>query len=252
MKKLWKKRVIKLSWLWIPYLVLLQCFPLSKILGYLCLILTIHECGHMLVATYFQYKIQCVTIYPFGLSASIAHIGHGDLIKEALILIAGPLAQLFVPILFYFLVLTHQLSAGFYEYLCWMNLGIAIFNLLPIYPLDGGRLLQTIIHAFVPYKVGNMITYGVSFLLILCCLCFIQSTSMLLLCISIVVDILYHVCNVKEECLQFYFYRYRYPKSGKQKIHEKKDLYRGFFNVFKTKNGIIKENQWLERYFSSS
>lgn len=79
-------RKIHVSWLWIPYLILLPYLGVGKIIGWIFFILSIHEMAHIIYAIMFHYEIERVIIYPFGLSAQIAHMGHGSVFHEIYLL----------------------------------------------------------------------------------------------------------------------------------------------------------------------
>lgn len=79
-------------------------------------------------------------------------------IKKIIVAASGPTINLFAILLIIFIV------PKFYDKstLIYANLLIIIFNLLPIYPLDGGRILQSIIHIFWGGKTSKIITNIVS------------------------------------------------------------------------------------------
>ena len=64
--------------------------------------------------------------------------------KEFMILIMGPISQNIA----YFLLCFFFSSSIVYHY----HMGILFFNLLPIYPLDGGKLLHLVMTCFIPYR----------------------------------------------------------------------------------------------------
>ena len=53
-------------------------------------------------------------------------------------------------------------TAGLFYWLIILNLGIGLFNLVPIGPLDGGRMLQLVCHKFFDIEKGNKVWYNVS------------------------------------------------------------------------------------------
>lgn len=167
MKKVLRKIPFSISILWLPYLFLLRIVPMQKIVLYIFMMLTIHELAHILIARLFHYPIRKIIIYPFGLAAQISYIGYGSLIKETLILAAGPFTHMLQPLLLSFLYQQGVLSLAFYTYLLQINAALLVFNLLPIYPLDGARLLQNFLHCFFPFQTANRICYFGSF-----CCCF--------------------------------------------------------------------------------
>ncbi|MFQ7539234.1 MAG: site-2 protease family protein [Clostridium sp.] len=147
---------VRISLLWLPYLLLLPYLRVARLIGWIFIMLTLHEMAHIACAILFRYPIERINIYPFGLAATITHIGHGSLVKEILIISAGPLMHVLFPSLFQFCVAKGILSPSFASYLHTINASILLFNLLPIYPLDGGRLMQTFFTAFYAFVQRNM------------------------------------------------------------------------------------------------
>lgn len=244
-------RKLKISWLWLPYLLLSRMIPMQKIVFYIFLILTIHELAHIFIARLFHYPIEKVILYPFGLAAQIAYIGYGNLLQEALILIVGPFTHVIMPIGLAFLCHQGILSLPFYSYLLQINAALLVFNLLPIYPLDGGRLLQTFFHCFLPFKLANKATYLVSFLGLLIfaesSLC--QGISMWMLCVCFFIQLFLAWRQLPYAALQFYHYRLLHPTSYPPLFHEHQDLYRGRYNILKCQKGWLKEEAWLKAHF---
>ncbi len=241
---------IKISYVWIPYIILMHKFHIYKIVIYIFTILTIHEMAHILIARLFHYPIDEIIIYPFGLSAQISYIGFGNLIQEVMIICAGPLMHVFIP---YFLQLWNQqgfISNTFLSYLLQMNVSIFIFNILPIYPLDGGRLLQTFFHCFLPFTIANKLTYIVSgVMLMLCLTAFKMNTvGIWFVCIFIMFQLILAYKNIWNKTLQFYYYRYQHPITSPIYVHDKNDLYRGCFNILRKFN-FVDEHTWLETHF---
>ena len=116
---------IRISLLWLPYLLMLPYLPVARLIGWIFIMLTIHEMAHMLCAILFHYPIERINIYPFGLAATITHIGHGSLVKEILIISAGPLMHVLFPSLFQFCVAKGILSPSFASYLHTINASAA-------------------------------------------------------------------------------------------------------------------------------
>jgi len=105
-----------------------------------------HELAHSVVAQRYKIKVLSITLFLFG---GLARIGRepNKPIQEFNIAIAGPLASGFLAALFYGVLLLFPLeqvraSAGV---LFYMNGMLALFNLLPGFPLDGGRVFRAIV-----------------------------------------------------------------------------------------------------------
>ncbi|MCH8486589.1 MAG: site-2 protease family protein [Candidatus Cyclonatronum sp.] len=106
----------------------------------------IHELGHSTVARWLNIPIERIHLYLFGGMAELQHRPHAAR-QEFWIALAGPLASLALAVIswvMYAVVLDPTYMAWyFFRFLALINLLIALFNLLPIFPLDGGRLLRS-------------------------------------------------------------------------------------------------------------
>jgi Zn-dependent protease len=124
---------------------------MNWVLGYTAAILLFvsvaaHELAHSLVGRHHGIEVYSITLFFFGGIANISdHKLNPD--TELKVSLAGPILSLALSALFFLLSRTPlmlQITAVF-EYLFKLNLILAIFNLAPGYPLDGGRVLRAII-----------------------------------------------------------------------------------------------------------
>jgi Zn-dependent protease len=109
----------------------------------------VHELSHSLTAVRSGIQIPEITLFIFG---GIARLSQEptSAVTELKIAVAGPLSSLALAGIFWAIAGALQphaqaLIIAVFEYLAWINLALAIFNLVPGYPLDGGRILRAII-----------------------------------------------------------------------------------------------------------
>lgn len=129
--------------------------PLALLVGVFFFV-TVHELCHSLAAKAFGIEVKEITLFPIGGVASMSRVPEKPM-EEFLISLAGPLsnvaivAALFYPMKVYFgdAVLFHDLSTATWpltiSYIYWINLILAIFNMIPAFPMDGGRILRSIL-----------------------------------------------------------------------------------------------------------
>lgn len=122
----------------------------------------IHECFHLVAGLILGYKVKSLKIMPLGVSIGLKEraeeyntkIKKSNInnIKKIIILLMGPISNIAIAGLFVIINKTE---------LVYINIVIAIFNLLPIYPLDGGQILNRILRIFYSnlesYKITNSI-----------------------------------------------------------------------------------------------
>lgn len=105
------------------------------------LIIFVHEMGHGAAASFFSWRIKKIALLPFGGVAEMDEHGNRPLKEELIVVLAGPLQHVWMIGLSYILF-----NAGFFPekwHLLFIqyNMMILLFNLIPIWPLDGGKLV---------------------------------------------------------------------------------------------------------------
>lgn len=108
----------------------------------------LHEFGHSLVAMRYGYEIESITLWLFGGVARFKEIPE-DWKQEFTIAVAGPVVSVAIGVASYagFLLLPEsQAPAQFVlGYLALVNVSLAVFNMLPGFPMDGGRVLRALL-----------------------------------------------------------------------------------------------------------
>jgi len=125
---------------------------------FVCVLL--HEFGHSLVAMRFGYEIDSITLWLFGGVASFAEMPE-DWKQELWIAIAGPIVSVALGVLSYlaFIVLPTALDPVKFVlgYLALTNIVLAVFNMLPGFPMDGGRVLRALLARTRPHARATQI-----------------------------------------------------------------------------------------------
>jgi Zn-dependent protease/predicted transcriptional regulator len=106
-----------------------------------------HELSHSVVAQHYKIRVVSITLFLFGGLARIER-EPSKAIQEFNIAIAGPLASGFLAGCFFGLtrLFPYSQSVGaLATWLGWTNLSLAVFNLLPGFPLDGGRIFRAMV-----------------------------------------------------------------------------------------------------------
>lgn len=112
----------------------------------LCLSVVLHELGHALVARCYRLPVRGITLFALG---GVTEIGDENLnpVRELLIAVAGPAVSLALALIAMLVwwQMPWLLPGVLVLHLALTNGLMAIFNLLPGYPMDGGRVLRAVI-----------------------------------------------------------------------------------------------------------
>ena len=114
-----------------------------EIYGWIMLFAFVHELGHMIAGILLKLKPKSLSFMPFGISITFETYEYKKLIeiKKIIIAIAGPLINLIICVVTSILHINEEIK----QLIIYSNSLIALFNLIPLYPLDGGRILKGLI-----------------------------------------------------------------------------------------------------------
>ncbi len=109
----------------------------------------LHELGHSVVALRYRIPVRSITLFVFG---GVAQIGMEppNAISEFYIAVAGPLVSLALALIFSVAknaFVSVEPLWGLVKYLAYINFALVLFNLIPGFPLDGGRVFRAIVWA---------------------------------------------------------------------------------------------------------
>jgi Zn-dependent protease len=114
--------------------------------------IVLHELGHALMARQYGIQTADITLYLFGGVARLERMPRSSG-PELLISLAGPAVNFAIAaVLGGVLALVNFVSlppSGFLWALFYMNLGLGLFNLLPVFPMDGGRVLRALLSGWM-------------------------------------------------------------------------------------------------------
>ena len=127
-----------------------------------------HELGHFFASQKLGYKLNKITLLPYGA------IIKGDLLglkykDECKIALAGPLINFYTALLFIALWWIFPSLYTYTDVIVFASVSLAVINLLPCYPLDGGRFLYATLSIYFSRKTAKLVVniLGITLSLIL-------------------------------------------------------------------------------------
>ena len=133
----------------------------------------VHELGHLLAGIILGMKPAKLELKPYGISILFKinpndynkKIAKGNLLelKKAIVACAGPVTNLII------IIITINLRLNIFTSLLiiYSNILLIIFNLIPMYPLDGGRIVKSLIYLFLGKKKAEKYTNNISFIFLI-------------------------------------------------------------------------------------
>lgn len=144
----------------------------------LFVVVVLHELGHSFAAQIYHIEVKQIVLLPIGGVAQLTHIPEKP-IQEFVIAIAGPAVNFVLAILFGLVAWIGGISVGLdrlpmlllglnrmsllalFGYIFSSNLILAVFNLIPAFPMDGGRVLRALLATRMAYPRATVAAVGV-------------------------------------------------------------------------------------------
>lgn len=135
---------LKIFFLCIAYLILEQ-FEMYIIF---LIFISLHELAHTIIGIIQGFKLEKIEIMPYGLSIKFYYFNDANYKKKIITYLAGPVLNFILALVFFCIRTNERLVV----YCFFINVILGIANLLPILPLDGGKILKEILKIKYAYK----------------------------------------------------------------------------------------------------
>lgn len=209
-----------------------QSFLLS--LGVVCT----HELCHLLMAYYFHFEIDGVEILPFGAYLSLKDFYNHEIVEEICVVLAGPCSHLVI----YFILELLPVS-DLSMYLKMMNALIFYFNLVPIYPMDGHRLICLLLQLCMDLKKAFEVSLKISvFSLVILSVFYFGYETCMIISFLFYQQFQYYR-NISNDLREFYSRIPTIPKYKKVAFHKKWEFKRGYENYYFVNYHFVHQSQ---------
>jgi len=216
-----------------------------RFISYFMLLIIVHELGHILVSLYFKWNIEKIIILPFGGLTKFKEIINRPLIEEFLIAIAGMIFQVI-----FFVLIRKKID---YKYFSIINYFILIFNLIPIYPLDGSKILNVLFNKITSFKNSILLTVIISYISIIGLLIMVARVNKLIVLVT--TFLLVEVNKLYKErdyifnkfLLERYLGEFKFRK--KKTIDNVNKMKKDYRHLFYVDNKYLTESYFLKKMF---
>lgn len=178
-------------------------------------------------------NVKYIYIYPLGGISKFNMLLNDYIWKELLILLAGPLTQNIA-----YIILINIFNRD-REVILIYHLSILIFNLLPIYPLDGGRIVNLLFNIFIPYKKSLQLIIKISYITTL--IIFIIQKN---ITINIIVMLLFLLILIhkEENKVNFIYNKFLLERVMNNYNFKRRKMINNITNFYRNRTHLIKEN----------
>lgn len=193
----------------------------------------LHEMAHILIAKGFGCRFMKFEVKFFGTNAQLEDLDILKDNKKVIVYLAGAFLNILIGIIFYFINI--KFNSDFFKESININLGLALFNLLPAYPLDGARVFEILLSKKMLYKKAQKIISILSYII-----------GSLFITISIYIYLRYNIFNLSMilgAIIIIYITR----------VEQRTSMYIAMGNVVRKRTQLIKnkyiENKMLSIYY---
>ena len=232
--------------------LILLVFVTGLIKDFLAILIIIifHEFGHYLISYIFKWNINKIIIYPFGGYIIYDEVIDKSLFEELLITIFGPIFQIIIYLMVVILYKKYYIDDYFFNLIKEYHYSILLFNILPIIPLDGSKIVNIILNKLFSYKLSYNLLYIVS---IICLLFFIflniKSSSYYLILSFLIYKLFDYIKNKNYMINRFIYEKYIHKNSYRsyQFINNIDKMKRNRKHIFRINGHLYNEKDGIKK-----
>ena len=201
-------------------------------------LIIIHELGHVIMAIIMRYKVNKIIIYPYGGITNIDTKINTKIENDLLVAISGVVIQsIYFGIIFF---LYHK--------------SMLIFNLLPIYPLDGAKIVNLILSKYFSFNTSNYISVVISLIMIVVFLYsdIYENNYSIILVVGVLMQNIYKFYKdisyiYNRFILERYLFKFNYK--DKKVIKNINKMYKNRVHIFNDNGKLMNEKEYISTFF---
>ena len=220
-------------------------------------IIVVHEIGHLSAALKYRFNIDKIFLYPYGGYIKFNDKLNRTLKEEFIVLICGPLFQIIYFIFMSFVFYLNLININTYNMLVNYHYSLLFFNLLPIFPLDGSKLVNIILSKFISFKQSHLLMIYISYGILLIALISTKYISLnvniylllILLFTKLINENRNHKAIYNRFLLERYLYDFHFKKMKIIRNNKLSLMMRDKKHLFLVDNKEITEKEMLKKRY---
>lgn len=217
-------------------------------------LIIIHEMGHIIISKILLYKIDKVIIYPYGGFVKLNTRINTKIENDLLVAISGIIMQSIYFGIIFFLYRNGIVREYIYSLFLLYHKSMLIFNLLPIYPLDGAKIVNLILSKYFSFNIANYISIVISLITVVFFLYsdIYENNYSIILVIGVLMKNIYKFYKdisyiYNRFILERYLFKFNYKK--KVIIKNKDKMYKNRVHIFNDNGKLMNEKEYISTFF---
>lgn len=217
-------------------------------------LIIIHEMGHIIISKILSYKIDKVIIYPYGGFVKLNTRINTKIENDLLVAISGIIMQSIYFGIIFFLYRNGIVREYIYSLFLLYHKSMLIFNLLPIYPLDGAKIVNLILSKYFSFNIANYISIVISLITVIFFLYsdIYENNYSIILVIGVLMKNIYKFYKdisyiYNRFILERYLFKFNYK--DKKVIKNINKMYKNREHLFNDKGKLINEKEYISTFF---
>lgn len=217
-------------------------------------LIIIHEMGHIVISKILSYKIDKVIIYPYGGFVKLNTRINTKIENDLLVAISGIIMQSIYFGIIFFLYRNGIVREYVYDLFFLYHKSMLIFNLLPIYPLDGAKIVNLILSKYFSFNIANYISIVISLITVVFFLYsdIYENNYSIILVIGVLMKNIYKFYKdisyiYNRFILERYLFKFNYKK--KAIIKNKDKMYKNRVHIFNDNGKLMNEKEYISTFF---